>query len=511
MTVTATYTPDQYTGTGANTALATTFVFNDSSEVVVTSRVTATGVETVLTETTHYTVTGGSYATGTVTPVDGATDFPSTVTWTLSRTTPLTQSTDWVENDDFPAESHEAAADKLTLIAQERDWNAQRSLKYPGTDGTSLSAELPSSVDRASKSLGFDAAGEPVALAGTVSGDVTVTGYMETVLDDGSAAVARATLEAQEDVISARGSLVRGDSAGAAEELTVGNNGTVVLSDGTDVSFGTLESMLTFIPFSRGHIKGLTATRASATNISIAEGQCRAGSSANQNLINGVNAQAFTKDFDNGGWVAGTGNGGVPTAAGFAAAADDWHYFMLVGTDGTKDFGYDTSPTAANLIADAAVQAALTATVYYRRLFSFRSSATPDIPDFTQDGDNFRLATSTQDISTTNPGTNEVAHALPSVPGNINVGAIVSLIWNYDGNAYYIYGGGDEDLSARTPGVGDMDAMTVGGGTARVATVHATIRTDTSRQIKTHQDASAAGCAFYVQTHGWVDRRGQDD
>ena len=89
MTVSAAYTPDQYTGTGANTALATTFEFNDSSEIVVTSRVTATGVETVLVLTTHYTVTGGSGATGTVTPADGATDFPSTVTWTLGRTTPL--------------------------------------------------------------------------------------------------------------------------------------------------------------------------------------------------------------------------------------------------------------------------------------------------------------------------------------------------------------------------------------------------------------------------------------
>jgi hypothetical protein len=41
MTVSTPYTPDSYTGTGANTALATTFAFNNSSEIKVTKRITA--------------------------------------------------------------------------------------------------------------------------------------------------------------------------------------------------------------------------------------------------------------------------------------------------------------------------------------------------------------------------------------------------------------------------------------------------------------------------------------
>ncbi len=86
---------DAFTGTGANTELTTTFPFINASDLVVTQRVTATGVETVLALTTHYTVTGGNYAVGTVTPVDGATDFPSTVTWTIKRATDKGRA--WIE------------------------------------------------------------------------------------------------------------------------------------------------------------------------------------------------------------------------------------------------------------------------------------------------------------------------------------------------------------------------------------------------------------------------------
>ena len=77
MTVSTTSRKQSYTGTGADTALSTVFVFFTSAEIQVVSKVTSTGVETTLTEDTHYTVTGGGTppAVGTVTPLDGATDF----------------------------------------------------------------------------------------------------------------------------------------------------------------------------------------------------------------------------------------------------------------------------------------------------------------------------------------------------------------------------------------------------------------------------------------------------
>ena len=38
-----------------------------------------------------------------------------------------------------------------------------------------------------------------------------------------------------------------------------------------------------------------------------------------------------------------------------------------------------------------------------------------------------------------------------------------------------------------------------------------TVETNTSAQIRTRQSASGAADVQYVITHGWIDRRGQDD
>jgi hypothetical protein len=57
---------------------------------------------------------------------------------------------------------------------------------------------------------------------------------METVLDDEDADAARSTLEAQEDVVTTRGDVVRGDSSGDAERLALGAEGEALTSDGSD-------------------------------------------------------------------------------------------------------------------------------------------------------------------------------------------------------------------------------------------------------------------------------------
>lgn len=146
MTVSSTYTPDAYTGNGSTTAFPVTFIFFGTStdaEIEVIERVIATGVETTKTNGTDYTVTGGAGATGTVT---AATAPASTVQWIIRRTTTETQETDYVENDPFPAESHEAALDRLTLVAQEATEASSRALQFPVsyTGGASNSFPEPS-------------------------------------------------------------------------------------------------------------------------------------------------------------------------------------------------------------------------------------------------------------------------------------------------------------------------------------------------------------------------------
>ena len=149
------------TGTGAAQTIAFNFPVFASTEVKVKKRLTSTGAETLLTVTTDYTVsltgTGSpNYTGGSITTV---TPFvASTYTIHVYRETTETQSLDLIENDALPAETVEARFDKLFCLYADLKEKVDRSLKFPITD-SSLTSELPNSVDRASETCKFDASG----------------------------------------------------------------------------------------------------------------------------------------------------------------------------------------------------------------------------------------------------------------------------------------------------------------------------------------------------------------
>ena len=157
MTVSTTTTTNSYSGNGSTTAFAYTFKIFAQGDIVVILR-SAAGVETVQTLTTHYSVSGvGSASGGTVTfgsaPASG-------VTVLLKRATALTQATDYVENDPFPAATHEDALDKLTHASQELQEEVDRSIKLSRTNTMTSTEFTTSAADRASKVLAFDSNGE---------------------------------------------------------------------------------------------------------------------------------------------------------------------------------------------------------------------------------------------------------------------------------------------------------------------------------------------------------------
>ena len=192
MAVSSTTAKVLYSGDDGTTVFPFTFKIFASTDLVVTL-VGSDGAEAAKSITTHYTVSSsgndfndGGNVTMLTAPATGE-------TLSISRDLPNTQTTDYVEGDAFPAESHEDALDKLTLIVQEMQEELSRAVKIPLSDSSDITTELPVSALRQGRSLVSDADGN------ITTGSVTtaaVSDFMRTVLDDDSAATARATMGA---------------------------------------------------------------------------------------------------------------------------------------------------------------------------------------------------------------------------------------------------------------------------------------------------------------------------
>ena len=146
MTISSTTNTVSYTGNGSTTAFAVNYVFfgtGTSAEIEVVQVVIATGAESVKSNGSDFTVSGGSGATGTVT---AAVAPASTVKWVINRATTQTQETDYVENDPFPAESHEEALDRLTAVDQEQQRALGRTAQLPDGYTGSFDPTLPTTI-----------------------------------------------------------------------------------------------------------------------------------------------------------------------------------------------------------------------------------------------------------------------------------------------------------------------------------------------------------------------------
>ena len=160
MTISSTTTKNSYSGNGSTTTFAYGFYIPASTDIQVIVRA-ATGTETVKAEgtgSTNYAITNVGNANGgnivfVTAPVSGETVV-------LRRNTAKTQATDYVANDPFPAETHEDALDKLTIIGQDLQEQIDRSLKISRTNTMTSTEFTVGSSDRASKILAFDSSGE---------------------------------------------------------------------------------------------------------------------------------------------------------------------------------------------------------------------------------------------------------------------------------------------------------------------------------------------------------------
>ena len=245
-----------------------------------------------------------------------------------------------------------------------------------------------------------------------------------------------------------------------------------------------------------GHLFGMTMTPGTdATNdINFAAGSCRDSTDA-KNLI----GTALVKQLDVA-WAVGTNAGGRMSAA--AIANTTYHCFaILKDSDLSVDYGMDVSATAPTMP---------TGYTYFRRIGSIiRAGAT--ILAFIQDGDQFRLAAPVADISATNPGTSAVTRAM-TVPLGIRVEALIAVYTSGSTAAgtpaaVYISDLSLTDVAASSTTTSFASFTTAVGRTDGGAQVRCF--TDTSAQVRSRLQISAAGTSLFMSSLGWTDTRGR--
>jgi len=197
MTVSSTTNRISYSCNGSQKEFPFNFKIFAKTDLIVILRDSG-GNETTLTLTTDYTVSAGPWPTGgTVTTVKA---YAEENTLVIIRELPQTQGADYVENDPFPAETHEEVLDRSVMLIQETIEKLGRMLIFAKSSSYS-ELSLPDPV--ASKLLAWkdDLSGiKNVEIQS--QGDLSVTDFIKTLLDDEDATAALATLGLDTDLLT---------------------------------------------------------------------------------------------------------------------------------------------------------------------------------------------------------------------------------------------------------------------------------------------------------------------
>lgn len=189
MTITITDRVTVSTGNGATTVWPHSFNIPDADSANVEVTEIATGIITVI-AAADYTITGLGTNSGTVTYPKSGTPLASTHTIARFRNVPAKQTTNITNQTKYDAGVVMTVWDRIVMMVQDLTESTTRHLSLPIGDNATV--EVPSVINRKNRVLGFDENGDVEVVASV--GAVTVSPYMETVLDDMTPTEARATL-----------------------------------------------------------------------------------------------------------------------------------------------------------------------------------------------------------------------------------------------------------------------------------------------------------------------------
>lgn len=198
MTLSSATSRVSYTGNGAVDTYAYTFKIFDQDDLLVTVKDTD-DVETTLTITTDYTVSGvGNTAGGNVVlvnasqawlDVDG--DLKSGYILVIRRVRAIVQETDIRNQGSFYPETHEDEFDKLTMVDQQQQDELDRSIKLPESiSSADFDPTLPTTIGTANATVVVNSTGDGFGVGPT-------TTAIEDAEANATAAAASATLASQ--------------------------------------------------------------------------------------------------------------------------------------------------------------------------------------------------------------------------------------------------------------------------------------------------------------------------
>jgi len=204
------------------------------------------------------------------------------------------------------------------------------------------------------------------------------------------------------------GNLITYDTSGDPAAVATGSDGQVLTSGGAGVAPTFASGGLP-----KNYIAGLKLTNDTDSDhdIQIGLGECRSSDDATDMVVSTV----ITKRID-ATWAAGDDAGGMEDGD-TVGATELFYVHLLSESDGTNvDMGFDTSPTAVNILADSVVNAA--SLTKYRLIGYVVTDSSSNIYSFTQTGDYFRLTSSTipSDISDSTLTSNTFETGTLSVP-----------------------------------------------------------------------------------------------
>lgn len=252
----------------------------------------------------------------------------------------------------------------------------------------------------------------------------------------------------------------------------------------------------------RSYIAGLTlSTAGSSATFGIAAGSATDSTNAAVMSL----ASAYTKTTS--AWAVGSGNGSLDTST--IANSTWYHVYLIQRPDtGVVDVLISTSASAPTMPTNYTLK---------RRVGSMKTNGSAQWVKFIQTGGDFIWDTPVA-VTGANPATNQgtaaVTRTLETPLGVKNKALMMVLATTTNASvdspgSILLSDLAGSDVAA-SPNAFSFAAYLNAANVFQLGGT-ATVMTDTSSQVRTRWQISAAGTAVYLTTIGWTDQRGQND